>query len=86
MVLRDEFITIIIDRAKDKLKSGENQGHEIIVGIIAMSKEYDIDSEALARILESVYEGNKAQLLTDLRFASKLIDQHMIDDIIAAVK
>ncbi|WP_312113544.1 hypothetical protein [Brevibacillus reuszeri] len=81
----NDMVQIIINQSKEKLATKQLLGHEVIVGIISISKNYSLNEETVSHILHEVYSGDKIRLLNDLEIASLIIDEGLIQRIIKGV-
>lgn len=81
----NDMVQIIINQSKEKLATKQLLGHEVIVGIISIAKNYSLNEETVSYILHEVYSGDKVRLLSDLEVANLIIDESLIQRIIKEV-
>lgn len=80
--MSNDMVEILINRAKEKMAARQFQDHEIIVGIMAMAKNYSLGEETVTYVLQQIFEGDRERLAKALAVSSQLIDEDFIRKII----
>lgn len=70
---------------QDRFMSGEAEGYEIVVALMAMIKDGRLKEKDVQPILMTVHSHNAKGVIRSLAIAKELLDEEMIDSILADI-
>lgn len=85
-MFNDKQKQVITEELKNKFIAGEAKDYEIVITLVTMAKAGRITVDDIKPMLMSIHSDNKIDAIIALSKAQKLIDENMIDEIIAEVE